>query len=118
MEDMRAEGRPRVDGGPAGAVQLLVEVAEGAGATGGRLAEAAVGLGVAAERVLGSSRVHGIPLVATGLNAEGRKLRSRVADGLRPFLFNLYFYFTGLSKTSMPTFSTLFLRGSGLVCCS
>ena len=66
MEDVRAEGRPRVWGGLAGAVQLLVEVAEGAVATGGRLAEATVGLGVTAEREEGFSRVHGTPLVRLG----------------------------------------------------
>jgi hypothetical protein len=62
MEDMRTEDLSRADGrGAAGTMQLLVEVAERAVAAGGRLADAAVGLGVAAEWEEGISGVHGIP---------------------------------------------------------
>ena len=67
VKHVGAEARPRADGGGAGAVELLVEVAEGAGDEGRRLATAAVGFGVAAESVFGTD--HEGPL---GLNAKGR----------------------------------------------
>jgi len=36
-------------------------------------------------------------------NAKGHKLRPRVVDGLRPFVFYLYYYYMGLDETTMPS---------------
>ena len=69
VKDVGAEARSRADGGAAGAAELVVEVAEGAGGESGRLAATAVGFDVATERVYGVGGVHGGPF---GLNAKGR----------------------------------------------
>ena len=69
VEDVGAEAGAGVERGSAGAAELLVIVAEGAGGEGGRLAAAAVGLGVAAERVVGGWGSHGVPF---GLNEKSR----------------------------------------------
>ena len=53
VEDIGAEAGAGAEGAAASAAELLVVIAEGAVDEGGRLAEAAVGLGVAAERVDG-----------------------------------------------------------------
>ncbi len=62
VQDVGAEAGAGAEGGPAGAAELLVEVAEGAAGERGRVAEAAVGLGVAAERVGGAAFGHGFLL--------------------------------------------------------
>ena len=67
VKHVGAEARPRADGGGVGAAEFLVEVAEGTGGEGRRLAAAAVGFGMAAESVFGTD--HEGPL---GLNAKGR----------------------------------------------
>src|ERR1039458_8495084 len=54
MKHVGAEARPRADGGGVGAAEFLVEVAEGTGGEGRRLAAAAVGFGMAAESVFGT----------------------------------------------------------------
>ena len=51
MEDVGADAGAGADGVSADAVEFPVVVAIGAAGEGGRLAETAVGLGVAAERV-------------------------------------------------------------------
>ena len=61
MEDVAAEAGAGTDGGAAGAAELLVVMAEGAVSERGRLAETAVGLGVAAEWVFGVSGEHAVP---------------------------------------------------------
>lgn len=53
MEDVGAEAGAGFEGVAAGVAGLLVVIAEGAVDEGGRLAEEAVGFGVAAERVGG-----------------------------------------------------------------
>ena len=69
VKDMAAEAGAGADGGAAGAAELVVGVAEGAGGESGRLAAAAVGFDVAAEGVYGVGGVHGGPF---RLNAKGR----------------------------------------------
>ena len=69
MEDVGAEAGADAYRGHPGATDLLVVVAEGAGGEGGRLAAAAVGFGVAAERVVGGWGSHGVPF---GLNEKSR----------------------------------------------
>ena len=61
VEDIGAEAGAGAESGPAGAAQLPVVVAEGAVDERGRVAEAAVGLGVAAEWVFGVSGEHAVP---------------------------------------------------------
>jgi hypothetical protein len=67
----RVKAGARGAGGPA---MTSVEVAEGAAADGGRAAEAAVGLGVSAERDEGFPAIHTI-----SLKGKGRELRRQPA---------------------------------------
>lgn len=74
MEDVGAEAGAGADGGTAGAAELLVVIAEGAGSEGGRLAQEAVGFDVTAERVVGVVDVHWV-VPSCGRAFEGRALR-------------------------------------------
>ena len=86
VEDVGAEAWAGRDGARAGAAESLVLVAKGAGDERGRLAAAAVGLGVPTEGIFGVRRGHGGP--AFGLNAKSRMIRPEWG-GLRPFLISL-----------------------------
>jgi hypothetical protein len=72
VEYVRAEAGAGAEDGRSGAAEFLVMMAEGAGGYRGRLAEATIGFGMAAELVVGVSRVHWCSF--PGLNGKGRKL--------------------------------------------
>jgi hypothetical protein len=73
-EDVGGEGGCGVDGGPTGAVELLVVETVGAGTVSGRLATASGGHGVSAEGELGMGpRVHWLPFSAGFLSVRQRQ---------------------------------------------
>jgi hypothetical protein len=111
---MLPESRPGADAGYAGAAELLMEVAVGAGARGGRLAEEAVGFGVAADRILGGSGFHWksfLNLPNYPLNGEGREALP-LRGGLRPFLFNQLSQLYGFDPNC---YANYFAGGRGLL---
>ena len=115
VEDVLAESRPGADAGYAGAAELLVEVAVGAGARGWRLTDEAVSFGVATDRILGGSGSHGKSFLDLGncpLNREGREALP-LRGGLRPFFFTQLVQLYGFDPNC---YANYFAGGRSLVC--
>jgi hypothetical protein len=112
MKDVGAEAGAGADGGHAGAVELLVVAAEGAGGERGGLAEATIGFSVAAEWIVGVADFHFwfLPERRITENTERHRLngngRKRVACG--HFLIH-YFNYSELPKLRCQLFWIIFL---------